>query len=185
MFNKKDMLDRTDRSLKGKVDSEIKFLVNYINSLENYYTTSSCAGRIVLLSRKSDKKYEAKWLYITHKKATFKELKKALGKIPNNPVWFKQESSILHICCKTIEDAKLLLEICHSIGWKRPGIISMGKRIIVEILSTEYIDTLVADKGKVYVNDEYLKVLIKEADNRLMRNRERFKKFYEKLKVSV
>jgi tRNA(Phe) wybutosine-synthesizing methylase Tyw3 len=39
-----------DLSRKGSVDEPIKELVDFINSLERYFTTSSCSGRIVVLA---------------------------------------------------------------------------------------------------------------------------------------
>jgi tRNA wybutosine-synthesizing protein 3 len=39
-----------DLSRKGSVDEPIKELVDFINSLESYFTTSSCSGRIVVLA---------------------------------------------------------------------------------------------------------------------------------------
>jgi len=46
--HKKDFLNKKDKSKKGSIDGEIKKLVDKINSLENYYTTSSCSGRILI-----------------------------------------------------------------------------------------------------------------------------------------
>jgi tRNA(Phe) wybutosine-synthesizing methylase Tyw3 len=39
-----------DLSRKGSVDEPIKELVDFINSLASYFTTSSCSGRIVVLA---------------------------------------------------------------------------------------------------------------------------------------
>lgn len=44
---------KEDLSRKGSVDQPIVELVDYINSLDNYYTTSSCSGRILLFSEVS------------------------------------------------------------------------------------------------------------------------------------
>ncbi|MBW2966012.1 hypothetical protein KY342_02835, partial [Candidatus Woesearchaeota archaeon] len=46
---KKTFLKKIDKSKKGGIDKEIIPLVNKINNSRNYYTTSSCSGRIVLL----------------------------------------------------------------------------------------------------------------------------------------
>ena len=50
-IEKKAVLERIDKSRKQKIDEKIKSLVDHINSLDNYYTTSSCSGR--MLDRKS------------------------------------------------------------------------------------------------------------------------------------
>ena len=65
---KKVFLKKLDKSKEGHIDKEITQLVKKINSSDNYYTTSSCAGRIVLLEKKSDKKQEIRWLFKKHGK---------------------------------------------------------------------------------------------------------------------
>ena len=43
------VLGKVDLSRKGSVDEPITELVSYINSLRDFYTTSSCSGRLVVL----------------------------------------------------------------------------------------------------------------------------------------
>ena len=47
---KKTRLKTQDLSKKGSIDEEILELVNYINDTEHYCTTSSCSGRIIVVS---------------------------------------------------------------------------------------------------------------------------------------
>ncbi|KAF7494295.1 tRNA wybutosine-synthesizing protein 3 -like protein [Sarcoptes scabiei] len=47
---KKSMFTKSDRSLKGSLDKPIELLVTAINQSDNFYTTSSCSGRIVCKS---------------------------------------------------------------------------------------------------------------------------------------
>ena len=42
--------EKEDASRKGSIDAPISELVEYINKQEDYYTTSSCSGRIILFS---------------------------------------------------------------------------------------------------------------------------------------
>ncbi len=48
-------LDQVDLSRKGCVDEAIVPLVGHINSREEYFTTSSCAGRISIFSEVEEK----------------------------------------------------------------------------------------------------------------------------------
>ena len=66
--NKKTILSKIDKSKKGEIDKPIKKLIILINKSKNYYTTSSCSGRIVLLAKKSGEKKGSKWLFSSHKK---------------------------------------------------------------------------------------------------------------------
>lgn len=179
---KKTFLRKKDKSKIGKVDKNIRKLVSIINKNPNYYTTSSCAGRIVLLKQKSSKKDETEWIFSSHEKVKFADLKKALNKPPKEQVWFKQEGVILHIRCKTIDDAKKLLNSVRTAGFKRAGICSFTKKIMVEIIDTERIDLPVAEKGKLLVDKSYLKFLVGEANSKLKRTIKKIKKLEKKLK---
>ncbi len=173
---KKVFLKKSDKSKKGGIDKEIKQLVKKINSSKDYYTTSSCAGRIVLLEKKSDKKQEIKWLFKKHGKVNFKEIKNSLKKLSKHDIWFRQEAAILHVACKTINNTQKLINLARSIGFKRSGIQSTKNKIIVEIASSDYIDTIIAKKGKLLVDNDLLKILISEANKKLKRNKEKLKK---------
>ena len=177
---KKDFLKKIDKSQKKSIDREIIPLVKAINKKPNYYTTSSCSGRIVVLEKKSPKK-GTKWLYSTHKKASFKEIKNSLKTIPKEELWFRQEPIILHVCCKTIEDAKKLLNAARKV-FKRAGIITLNKKIIIEIIGTEFIYTIIAGNRKLLINDSYLKELVKEANKKLAINKNKIKKFHNLIK---
>ena len=43
------VLGKVDLSRKGSVDEPIAELVSYINSLSDFYTTSSCSGRLAVV----------------------------------------------------------------------------------------------------------------------------------------
>lgn len=136
--HKKDFLRKKDKSIKGSVDKKIKDIINIINKNKNYYTTSSCSGRILLLI--PGKKKEAKRIFVSHEKIKINKnninnIKKIINKNINNykkqnkkiDVHLKQESFILHVRCRDIESAKNLLKITNKIGIRRSGIVSINK----------------------------------------------------------
>lgn len=175
-LDKKNILGKIDKSKKGEIDEGIKEIVGIINSKENYYTTSSCSGRIVLIEiPESGRKDESRWLLITHSKTDLAEIKNALKS--KEDVWLKEEGMILHVCCKEIEDAEKLVNLAKNSGFKRTGMITVNKRYIVEIISTENISTILAKKGKILVDDAYLSVLINECNAKMDRNKEKIGKF--------
>ncbi len=185
MFDKqkKDCLSRIDKSNKKRIDRDIKPLISLINSLDDYYTTSSCSGRILLIEKKTDKKQDARFAFAEHKTADFKAIKQSLENLPEDDVWLKQESIIIHLCCRNLESAKRLLKIVRCLGIKRAGIISIGKKIIIELIGTEAMETIIARKGKMLVNDDYLKTLVKEANKKIERNKKKIKELYNKIKL--
>ena len=180
--DKKKQLAREDPSNEGKWDDAIKEICEKLNNSDNYYTTSSCSGRIVLIKNLKEKA-EGVFLFKSHEKITFAQLKKELGRVAEEykqEVYFKQETCIIVTGCKTIEDAQTLVDKFKLAGWKRTGIMASRKRIIVEAMSTEYIALPIMDKGKMLVDDDYLKRIVKDANGKLERVREKILKF-EKL----
>ena len=96
-----DKIFKPDKSNIGNVDLEIKDLINAINNLDSYYTTSSCAGRIILIDvNKEERKKTAKWIFVTHKPADYDEVISKLryhNAKESREVWFAQEPLILHV----------------------------------------------------------------------------------------
>jgi len=136
--SKKDTLSRPDKSFIGGVDAEIKPLCDKINSLKNYYTTSSCSGRVVIMIEKKQKDRES-FLDIFHSEISLREIKSELMAIVKNRkhkkslVKFKMDPCILHVACRTLEDADKLLKKAQFVGWKKSGLLSLGKKIILEL----------------------------------------------------
>ncbi len=163
---KKKQLNRKDRSNIGEWDERIKDLCNKLNKKDNYYTTSSCSGRIVLI-KFLDKKSEDVFLFRTHDKIKFKEIKKAINNIHyNGLVEFKLSSCILHVSCKSFSDAEKLVLKGKLAGWKHSGIMSV-KRNMVELLSTENISFPIMKNKKILVNDDFLKLIVKLSNKKL------------------
>lgn len=177
---KSDFLKKKDKSRKGHIDRDIKEIINEINSKNNYYTTSSCSGRIVLLEMKSKRKNECGWILAKHDKVKFNEIKNHLKNKIKNEIWLKQEPLILHVRCRDLESAKKLLDISRKI-FKRAGIISLSeKKIVVEIIGSERIDAIIADKNFV-ADGNYLKQLIKYANRNFEDNKEKCEGFLRML----
>lgn len=165
-----------DKSKKGCIDEEIKELVNKINTNPDYYTTSSCSGRILLYSTsEARKKNETEWLFVSHTEVIADEIKKALQNLPKDVVFFRFEPLILHVACKDIDAAATLLKNCQGAGLKHSGIISMTERIIVEVIGPDVLDAPVA-KENLLVNDDWLKVAIEDANAKMQRNKKRIEK---------
>lgn len=163
---KKDVLGKEDKSSIGGWDKYILELCGKINSMINYYTTSSCAGRVVLIIDQ-DKKAPGLFDFVSHEKINFKILKNALDNSKNKNLKFKQESCILHVACEDLESAQNLLEKGRNAGWKRSGIISSEKRFIVELNGTNKLEFPIMNAGKVLVDDEFLKLIVKKSNKNL------------------
>ena len=164
---KKSILSRKDKSDKGQIDKRIKPFVDLINSKRDYYTTSSCSGRIGILTE--GKKGQAKWIFKTHEPVKPNQITHVLEKQKDQKLWFRQEPLILHICCRDIKPAQKLLSITQKAGFKRTGIIGINKRILVEVKSDEIIFTPIY-KDTSLTPKNYIKLLVKEANKKLKQN---------------
>ena len=166
---KQDVLGKKDKSSIGDYDEKIQELCEKINSMDDYYTTSSCSGRITLV-KYNKKKLPGLFLFRTHKKSSFEEIKKELNKAAEETkesVYLKQEPCFIVVSCRNSESQKKLFSAARNNGWKKSGIISTDKRFIIELISTENISLPVVDNGKILIDDEYLKFLIDEANKKL------------------
>ncbi len=181
---KQDTLKKNDKSSIGEIDEPIAELCKRINLDERFYTLSSCSGRIVLI-RNLEKKQPGMFVFRTHGKVGFEELKKSLADVSKRKVKdsliFKQEPPILHICCAELGDAEEMLDKSRACGWKNSGIMSTRGRIVLELRSTEYLALPIMEKGKILVDEGFLKVLVAESNNRLLRGWEKIKKFERNL----
>ncbi len=168
-LDKKATLAKIDKSKKGSIDEPIVELIDLINSLDDYYTTSSCSGRILILES-AEKKNEVKWLFVTHNTATIDQIKTAL-KSANN-AWLKKASAIFHIACRTRDSADKLLNLVRTAGFKRAGIISPTKNII-EIIGTDQLAVPLTRDSKLLVDNTYLNYILEIANSMQKKNFER------------
>ena len=170
-LQKQKQLSKLDKSSIGEWDNKIKRLCNKINNKKNYYTTSSCSGRVVFLKASSEKIRDA-FLFRTHNKISFKELKNALLKISENYkglVEFQMTCCILHVACRNLDDAFGIVNKAKLAGWKRSGVMSKAKRFMVELHSTESISFPIMNKGKILADDNFLKLVVSEVNKKLER----------------
>jgi tRNA wybutosine-synthesizing protein 3 len=139
---KQTFLAKLDKSKKGSIDKHALDIINAINSLDNYYTTSSCSGRVYLYT-KNQVKNQTQWLKVSHELINddFFQIVE--------PCWLRYEGFIIHIACKTIEDANALLIKAQTL-YKKSSIISLKKNI-VEIRDSEIIDMPYYDNKLIYI----------------------------------
>ncbi len=156
----------------------IPYLKKY-NKLKNTYTTSSCAGRILILGLDSEehKKPElfvGKW----HRTVRHKEIFDCLENNKFEELWLKQEPFIIHIVVKDIDTAEKVLLAKKTAGVKRGGIINIKEgRIVIEILGSSYMSMPVKLNNKIIFNKKQLAILIKKANIKVKRNYTQLWKF--------
>lgn len=167
---KRDFLEKKDKSKIGEIDKNILDLVNKINDSEDYFTTSSCSGRIVLAT--GEEKKEWRWIKVSHDLVDLEWMKDI--ELPSELMWLRMEPMILHAACRNIEKAQELLDKVQPI-FKKSSIQTTKSKVLVEIKGSEYVVAPVA-RGNWLVSDGYLKVLIEEVNKKLKRTRENTKR---------
>jgi tRNA wybutosine-synthesizing protein 3 len=141
-FRKSALAGLEGAKMEGKADKRAFLLMDAINKNPAYATTSSCSGRVMLLSlqrHKKDAKMEGRW----HGRIAWKEIRDAVESYGGNrSLWLKLEPFILHVACRDIDAGMGLLRACKDAGVKRFGLQAMkgGKRCLVEIIGTGKMD---------------------------------------------
>jgi len=117
----------------GRVDFDIVDFLLAFNELRDYYTTSSCSGRVILARTprlsysKSEGIFRAlgKW----HRPVIAEEVLSSLGEASGD-VWLIVRAPIIHIAARDMESASRLQRIMQRAGFKRGGIISTDPIIL-------------------------------------------------------
>ena len=180
---KKGRLSRADKSSIGGIDKPIAELCGKINVSNDYYTLSSCSGRIVLI-RETEDKQAGLFVFRSHDKVSFEELKENLEKASEKEkglIYLKQEPCVLAVSCRDLACEQELLDKARAVGWKKSGITTTSGKFVVELFSTERIDVPIMNKGKILVDDDYLRLIVDEANGKLMRTWTKIKRLEKEI----
>jgi tRNA wybutosine-synthesizing protein 3 len=185
--NKEKVLASLKKSCsKNEVDKKILSILSVINNSKMYYTSSSCAGRIILLELpqigdKRNARILGKW----HRSIQSHDLLSSLDSAEQGVIWLLAQSPIFHIVSKTNKAADKLLKLAISSGFKNSGIKSTSKNIVVEISSTERLDTPVGKDSIFYCNSEYLQLIISIANEIIEKSTIKLQRFKHQLRKHV
>uniref|UniRef100_A0A673U8V5 tRNA wybutosine-synthesizing protein 3 homolog n=1 Tax=Suricata suricatta TaxID=37032 RepID=A0A673U8V5_SURSU len=147
---------KADFSRKGSVDEDVVDIVQLLNGREQYFTTSSCAGRIILLDGNINgfevQKQNCCWLLVTHKP-----------------------------CVK--DDVH---SVAIDSGFRNSGItVGKRGKIMLAIRSTHGLEVPLSHKGKLMVTEEYIDFLLKIANQKMEENKKRIERFYNCLQHAL
>ncbi|XP_036613835.1 tRNA wybutosine-synthesizing protein 3 homolog isoform X1 [Trichosurus vulpecula] len=186
---KAQSLSKVDLSRKGSVDEDVVELVRLLNSREQFFTTSSCAGRILLLDRGSDgceiQKQNCSWLLVTHRLCAKDDVLSALKKAQGDAV-LKFEPFVLHVQCRQLQDAQVLHSVAVDSGFRNSGI-TVGKRgkTMLAVRSTHGLEVPLSHEGRLMVTEEYIDFLLKIANQKMEENKKRTERFYSRLQLAL
>lgn len=185
----------SDKSPKGTLDTPIIPLVNTINQNPLYFTTSSCSGRISILSQplstlSSNPKKKARggtWLFVSHDLADPDSLLSLLfpsestrSSHPSELV-FRFEPLIVAVECKDLSSAQSLVSLAISCGFRESGITNANKRVIIAIRCSIRLEVPLGDTLNVMVTPDYVRYLVRVANHKMEANRKRTDRFLQVL----
>ena len=168
---------------EDKVDHDIIPLLEKINALDNYFTTSSCSGRISVMEMPHfGDKLNSAWLGKWHREVTVEEVLGAIGKHKTGQLWFLVRSPILHVAARTMEDAVKLLNLSIGLGFKYSNIKSVShKKLLVEIRSTERMDVPLGEGGELWVSKEYIERIVNLSNAQIRRFKGKLKRLEDEI----
>jgi len=189
-MKKKEFLDAKENALKSlhnacnheKVDEGVLPLLDLINKIEGFYTSSSCAGRIVLLQipQIGDKR-SARFLGIWHRTIEVDELRAASTKATTGLLWLLAQAPILHIGAETLQLADKMVKTAISCGFKNSAVKSLSKTIIIEICSTERLDAPIGRDACLFCDEKHLSLLVEISNEIIERSQEKIGRLTKKL----
>jgi tRNA wybutosine-synthesizing protein 3 len=189
-MKKKEFLDAKESALKsltqacmqGKVDEAALPILEVINNIEAFYTTSSCAGRIVLLEIPTigDKK-QATFLGIWHRTITPEEISVAAKNATQGYLWLLAQAPIVHIGAESLPLAEKMVKLAISAGFKNSAIRSIGKKIILELSSTERLDAPIGREGSLFCDEKQISLLTEISNEVIKRSTEKLGRLTKKL----
>ena len=171
---------------KKEVDKPIIELCGYINGLKNYFTASSCSGRIILLEIKGKQKKDARFYRKWHRTVSFEEVWQAIQEHEKHALWFKMEPFIIHIGTKNLRLANKILEIKNKAGVKRGGIIvAKPGKFLLELVGTQNMAFPVKEGSEIFVDEVFMHKAIEEANKKMVENAKRLKLFERILRAEL
>lgn len=169
-----------------KIDKEMIELCELISEKKEFFTSSGCSGRILLLSltnrTKKDASFHRKW----HQPIKPKKAINALKEETSGQIWLKVEPFIIHIGTNSLENARKVLATKNKAGIKRGGIIvAKPGKFVVELIGTDKMSVLLKKNKDQLASEKFIREQAIEANKKLERNYERLEKFKKTIKEEL
>lgn len=172
-----------DAKYQGEVDREVYDLLDTINDLEKFYTTSSCAGRFVIMAKnKVRDKYNTSYFFKTHNPEEIINCIDLEYDQEYGELWLMLEAPNFHIICNSIESANKIHKSALNSGLGYSKIQSVKPSFVVEILGTGRVATPIGKNSDILIEELYFKYLLNVAKSIMEEDQKRLKTWEEQLK---
>ncbi len=171
-----------------KIDPLMIPISNYLAGTKDYFTTSTCSGRITLMDlEKNEKKREGAFHRKWHRKVKLPEVWKGIeASTHTGNLWLKQDAFVYVIGTRNLEHAKKIIAVCQKAGIKRYGIHHFEEgKVLLEIFGTQSMSIPITDGKKLLVEKEYVKKLIQIANRKWDENEKKRKGFEKEIRSTI
>jgi tRNA wybutosine-synthesizing protein 3 len=210
---KNNVMEQFNQSLdKQLIDSRVIPVLNIINSHEDYYSTSSCSGRVFLLALPSPgAKKESIILTKWHEVFSQVQLDDGIIKWKKHRYLFLlAQAAIFHVIVRNLSSALHLRNLGEEAGFKYSSLRSIkplkkskevnsvndnstfeetvfysDAKITVELLSTERLNIPIGIDQKIMVDDEYLKFIVKISNDAMRKTHKKLIKLENILRINL
>lgn len=190
--------ERDDRSRAGGVDAAIASFVQTVNAKRHLYTTSSCAGRlIVTLNEEAPAGYGIPWLFVSHEPVEEageleRRVREALAgeaaeRVAQSSVWLKLEPPIVAVVCASEATAGRLMNLARgAAGLKRCAVIALrgAGGMVVSVSDTRRVETVLAEGAEWLCPPALLAATLRLANRKLADSRARIERLRTALEAS-
>ncbi|MEM4718201.1 MAG: hypothetical protein QXE81_05525 [Desulfurococcaceae archaeon] len=172
----------------GYLDRDLLPLLVLINKDIDFYTTSSCSGRIVILDADYPwERDEARIVFKSHTPINRNEMRSINNLKVHKKIWIIVNGPIIHIYSKNLRKAALILRTAREVGFKHSGIIhaSRDKGVFIELVTGVYTSHLLKTRNEEITQANQMFKLVEIFNDALIEGKKRLDKLYIALKEFI
>ncbi len=189
--------EKEDRSRAGAVDAAIADFVQSVNARRHLYTTSSCAGRVIVtLNEEAPEGYGIPWLFVSHEpvedaEAMLAQVRARLAaeapeRVARSQVWLKLEPPIVAVVCASEAAAARLMNLARgAAGLKRCFVIALRGEagLVVSVSDTRRVEAVLAEGGEWLAPPRYVAATLRLANRKLADSRARMERMRQAIEA--
>lgn len=175
----------SDKSPKGGLDAPIADDVEWLNSQQDVFTTSSCSGRVSLYQHAAGVSKGGRWLLVHHEQASASQVEAALETATGGgDVVLRLEPFILTAECRTVQAALALVRTALAAGFRESGVCGAQRRAVLTLRSSLRLEVPVW-RGVRLVGPDALAALVAIANEKFAENERRTARLFAALRLAA
>lgn len=177
-----------DRSRAGRVDARCERLVLDAFASRDFYTTSSCSGRVSVFADRdgedaAEERKGGTWAYVSHERAMWEDVARAVdahggGKDGRGTtLTLRFEPFILAVEARDLARGAAFVRCARECGYRESGITACEKRVICSVRCQLRMEAPVVVDGERVVTNEGIETLVRIANEKFDVNAARMERF--------